>query len=84
MQPFSEPDCEDNIGEVSDCLTECSLCFEVMADLRRYLYRNAACEARKLSDIARQCVHDPGPYGPWCSGDHGGICLQRIPAEVMG
>jgi len=35
--------------------TDCHL-----ADLRRYLYRNVACEARKLSDIARHMPQIPG------------------------
>jgi hypothetical protein len=31
-----------------------------MADMRRFLFRNVACEARKLSDIARHMPDLPG------------------------
>lgn len=45
--------------------------------------RSAQHNETPLNDPARQCIHDPGPYGPWCSRDRSGICLQRIPAEVV-
>ena len=53
---------EDLIPLCKDCLTglsfetasDCSECVSrYVADMRRYLYRNVACEARKTSDIAR-------------------------------
>ncbi|MCK9591435.1 MAG: hypothetical protein M0Q91_05430 [Methanoregula sp.] len=51
--------CEDN-PEIEDCFLECTLCFPVIDEMRRYLYRNVACEARKISDIQRHMPQVPG------------------------
>jgi hypothetical protein len=36
-----------------------------------------------LDSPARHCIHDPDPegWGPFCTGDHGGFCRQRVIRE---
>ena len=56
------PPCMDCLSSLTlETGLECSECVSrYMADMRRYLYRNVACEARKISDIARHMPDVPG------------------------
>ena len=46
--------------ELSEYCMGCLGLRDLIFEMRRYLYRNVACEARKLSDIARHMPDVPG------------------------
>jgi hypothetical protein len=50
----------DDCGDVHDRCIDCQIYEKLRDDMRRYLYRNVACEARKASDIARHLPNIPG------------------------
>jgi hypothetical protein len=64
VYPYCEG-CEDHpewdiaLGVPTVCI-DCNVINVIMDDLRRYLYRNVACEHRKSSDIAWQMPDLPG------------------------